>query len=187
MNAVNMNDLRVQKTLDAIHNSFESMLLAVPYSKITVTALCKHARINKKTFYRYYQALDDLLEEQENRYIESYVARTAGLRYPQDVETITREFLRFSSEQGPLYDAIVCRGSHESLLSIVMSGMEAERYEYSNPPEGWSSKEWNLYMTGVTSMQLRIYKQWVDDGRTVPIERMIDIACTIICEGATLK
>lgn len=187
MSTVNMNDLRVQKTLDAIRGSFESMLLAIPYSKITVTALCERARINKKTFYRYYQALDDLLEEIENQFIVSYVERTAGLRYPHDVERITREFLQFSAEQGPLYDAILCSSSHERLLTIIMSGMEAERYAYSNPPEGWSAEDWNLYMASVTSMQWSLYKQWVEDGRTVPVERMIDIACTIICKGGNLK
>ena len=33
------------------------------YEKITVKALCERAKINKKTFYRYYETMDFLLSE----------------------------------------------------------------------------------------------------------------------------
>ena len=184
---INFNDLRVQKTLEVIKNTFEALMLELPYPKITVTALCERARINKKTFYRYYSTLDDLLEETEKRFGSAYIERTRGLHYPDDVERITREFLEFSAEQGPLYDAIVCSTRHEDIFDKVVSEMEQERYAESLPPEGWSQEEWNLYMKGVTFFQWRVYRQWVEDGRAVPLERMIDIACGLLVEGATLK
>ena len=45
------------------------------YKKITIKELCEHARINKKTFYRYYDVLDDLLAGTQNdltRLIENF-------------------------------------------------------------------------------------------------------------------
>ena len=63
-------DLRVQKTIEAIHSTFEEMLCEMDYKKITVKELCERARINKKTFYRYYDVLDDLLEETQNVFIQ---------------------------------------------------------------------------------------------------------------------
>ena len=179
-------DLRVVKTLDAIHSAFTEMLLERPFSKITVTALCERARINKKTFYRYYQTLDDLLQELEQSYITPYVKLTSGLRYPDDVCEITRIFLEYCAEQGELFDAIAVSGSHERILKQFITGIEADRYTYSKPPEGWTPEEWNLYMVGVTSSQLRFYQQWVEDGRKVPLDRMVDIACRLICNGAIL-
>lgn len=56
-------DLRVQKTIQSIRTAFSVMLLKEDYRKITVTALCRQAVINKKTFYRYYDSVDALLEE----------------------------------------------------------------------------------------------------------------------------
>ena len=56
-------DLRVQKTIDAIQKTFEDMICEMDYEKITVKELCERARINKKLFYRYYSVLDDLLAE----------------------------------------------------------------------------------------------------------------------------
>lgn len=186
-NPPNVNDLRVQKTIAAIFSTFEIMLIEMPYEKITVTGLCERARINKKTFYRYFSTLDDLLKTIEKRFGESYIKRTHGLRYPEHAEEITREFLLFSSEQGPLYDAIVCSGQHERIFTDVITEMELERYAVSTPPEGWTEQEWNLYMAMVTSAQWRVYREWVENGRTVPIERVVDIACHVICHGALLR
>lgn len=187
MEPINYSDLRVQKTLAVIQSAFEAMMLELPYNKITVTALCERARINKKTFYRYYSTLDDLLAETEVRFGTAYIERTKGLYYPDDLEQITREFLEFSAEQGPLYDAIVCSNRHEEIFEKIMSEMELERYEKSAPPKGWTAEEWNLYMKGVTFLQWKVYRQWVEDGRVVPLERMIDIACSLLVKGATLK
>ena len=177
-------DLRVIKTLDAIHGAFESLLLEKPYSKITVVSVCERARINKKTFYRYYPTLDDLLNELLGAYIMPYVSLTAGMKYPDDVEKVTRIFLEYCAEQGSLFDAIVANEVHESILKCFVEGTEIERFAISDAPEGWSNDEWRLYMISVTSAQLRIYQQWVKDGRRVPLERMVEIACKVICHGA---
>lgn len=60
-------DLRVQKIIEAICAVFEKLLLEKDYDKISVTELCKLARISKKTFYVYYEDLDSLLEEMQKK------------------------------------------------------------------------------------------------------------------------
>ena len=57
MNLNGTEDLRVQKTITAIYQAFEELILTTDYEKITVAELARRARINrinKKTFYRYY-------------------------------------------------------------------------------------------------------------------------------------
>ncbi|WP_270519721.1 TetR/AcrR family transcriptional regulator [Limosilactobacillus fermentum] len=63
MNSNGTEDLRVQKTITAIDQAFEELILTTDYEKITVAELARCARINKKTFYRYYPTKDDLLAE----------------------------------------------------------------------------------------------------------------------------
>ena len=55
-------DLRVKKTLDSIQAAFKKLVLEMPYSGVTVSALCSEARIGRKTFYVYFQSLGELLE-----------------------------------------------------------------------------------------------------------------------------
>lgn len=51
MNLNGTEDLRVQKTITAIYQAFEELILTTDYEKITVAELARLARINKKTFH----------------------------------------------------------------------------------------------------------------------------------------
>lgn len=85
-------DLRVQKTVNFIRQTFTDMLLVKDYDKITVTALCQSAKINKKTFYRYYDDLNALLLEFLEEFSRGYMERIKGYRVLEDLEQINREF-----------------------------------------------------------------------------------------------
>ena len=96
MKANGERDLRVKRTRESIRTAFTDMLMVMSYEKITVEELSRRAGINKKTFYRHYPVLDDLLEETQREFAQPFVELTSGLRYPDDIETITREFLLYS-------------------------------------------------------------------------------------------
>ena len=66
-------DLRIQKTMDAIQKTFEDMICEMDYEKITVKELCERARINKKPFIGIIPTLDDLLTELQGVMIEEYL------------------------------------------------------------------------------------------------------------------
>lgn len=51
MNSNGTEDLRVQKTITAIDQAFEELILTTDYEKIMVAELARRARINKKTFH----------------------------------------------------------------------------------------------------------------------------------------
>ena len=51
MNSNGTEDLRVQKTITAIDQAFEELILTTDNEKITVAELARRARINKKTFH----------------------------------------------------------------------------------------------------------------------------------------
>ena len=63
-------DLRIQKTREAIHKTFEEMICEMDYEQISIKELTERARINRKTFYLHYNTLDDLLKELQNKMAE---------------------------------------------------------------------------------------------------------------------
>ena len=99
-------DLRVKKTITAIHAAFEKLILTKDYEKITVAKLARFAQINKKTFYRYYPTKDDLLAEIQTQLSKQYLKEIAGLTYPADLAKSVRAFFAFSARQGPAYEKI---------------------------------------------------------------------------------
>lgn len=177
-------DLRVQKTVEAIQSTFKRLLLEKPYEKITVKELCERARINKKTFYRYYETLDFLLAEAQGTYMKAYIDRTEGLRLPEDLEAITREFILFSTEQDEVYERISCNVAFASIQRAMTRGVLSSRRVDEAALRSAPAGEAGLFLEFVQSSALMMYRRWVADGKSVPPERLADIACEFVCRGA---
>lgn len=58
-----MTDLRIVKTRTNIKNSLIDLLAEKNVSKITVTELSEKAMINRKTFYRHYNTVQDVVDD----------------------------------------------------------------------------------------------------------------------------
>lgn len=168
-------DLRVQKTIDAIYKAFEELLLEKEFEKITVTELAARARINKKTFYSYYTDLDALLVEIQGRISQAYVERVKNFKLPQDADKVIREFFLFSSEQGELYEKITCGGAFQYIRGQMIKSVR----------ENTSIHSFTQTLPGVFmgTALLEIYKFWIAEGKSTPIEKLIKKASDLILNG----
>ena len=54
--------LKVQKTIQTIKTAFEKLICEKDFESIKVSNIVKNAKINKKTFYRYYKNINALLK-----------------------------------------------------------------------------------------------------------------------------
>lgn len=61
-NKTNVIDRRTRYTQQTIKDSFLSLLKEKPFSKITVTEVCRMSEINRGTFYLHYYDIDDVLD-----------------------------------------------------------------------------------------------------------------------------
>lgn len=175
------NDLRVTKTLEAIDASFRALMLEGGYESITVKALCERARINKKTFYRYYETLDDLMAEVMATYAAAWRKRTGHLHIPEDLAEVTREFFRFGAEQDALYEAITCYPEWDVVQRDLQDDASGEREE--RVPEGWEPFRWHVFYAYQSTAVRAMYRAWVADGKAIPLEEMADLAARLLCEG----
>ena len=182
MRTVPSRDLRVTKTLEAIDSSFRALMLESGFASITVKSLCERARINKKTFYRYYETLDDLLAEVMATYAAAWRRRTAHLRMPKDVAQITREFFMFNAEQDELFEAITCDPEWDVIQRRLQDEASGEHVE--TIPDGFSPELWHLYYAYQSAAVLSMYRTWIADGKAIPIEEVANHAVQLICEGS---
>ena len=115
-------DLRVQKTIAAIKESFEELICEKNFHEIRVTELCARAKINKKTFYHYYPTLDDLLAEMQIEHTQRYIDLVKDYRLPEDAEKVNRIFFEYSVSQGQAYEKITCsQGSYSATQQAMAS------------------------------------------------------------------
>lgn len=178
------HDLRVEKTIDAIQTTFKQMLLETDFSHVTVKELCERARINKKTFYRYYPALEYLLAEMQQSYAKPYIEKVQGLKFPENTEEITRIFLTYSAKQDKLYERITCAGSYDAIRSEMIQHVRKHHQKGSDAPKHWDQGIWEIYLSFVTSAPLHIYRQWIADGKSISPEEMVNVGCSLVCKGA---
>jgi AcrR family transcriptional regulator len=181
MRTMPSKDLRVTKTLEAIDTTFRAMMLETGFEGITVKALCDRARINKKTFYRYYETLDDLLAEVMATYAAAWRMHTTRLTPPQDLAEITREFFRFGAEQDELYDAITCDPAYDVIQRRLQDDASGEHAELV--PEGFTPESWHVYYAWQTAGTLAMYRAWVADGKHMPVREVSEMAVTLLCTG----
>ena len=177
-------DLRIQKTMAAIKESFEALICEKDYREITVTELCARARINKKTFYHYYPTLDDLLEEMQMELSSAYIELVKDCRLPEEAEKVNRIFFEYSATQSLAYEKITCSlGSYSASQQAMYRQVMDATWGKSPAFQRLSREEQNLVLTFINSFGVGFYRQWVADGKTLPLERVIELSGTMMCGG----
>ena len=86
-------DLRIQRTKEAIHTVFKEMVCEMPYEKITVKAIADRAKINRNTFYLHYETTDDVLREIQADYSSRYIELIKNYDYTKHTAELVRSFL----------------------------------------------------------------------------------------------
>ncbi|MHC9531873.1 TetR/AcrR family transcriptional regulator [Dellaglioa sp. L3N] len=178
-------DLRVQRTINSIYDAFKQLICEKDYQKITVTELARMAQINKKTFYRYYPTLDDLLIELQAQYSQAYLKEIDNLQYPRDLRKSVATFFTYSTSQGEAYDRITtCSvgsyvGIRQQMIDEVMTKTWGQSWEF-NQLENWRQK---ILIDFVEQTGLKVYTAWAENGKTEPLEAVINAAADLMQGG----
>ena len=176
-------DLRVQKTMAAIDRAFSELLVEKDYEKITVKELCGRAYINKKTFYAYYADLDGLLQEKLEWMSRGFIGRIAALRAPEDLADINREFFLYAVEQGELYEKIICSGAYRNIACKMLSGLVRDTWRSASGFQALGSLRQNLLLAFLAVTGGELYRQWVRDGKKLPLEEIIALSGELLFNG----
>ena len=176
-------DLRVVKTIEGIKGAFESLICEEDYEKITVKALCERARINKKTFYRYYETLDALLAEMQTELSAGFIARIKDYDLPEDLDKVNRAFFEYSAGQGLAYEKITCSGSYHTIRDEMVAGVNDAGWGKSAKYQALSEFDKKLLMNFVNHAVLMASCGWVEEGKRIPLEEVIDLTNRMVLGG----
>jgi len=128
---INTEDRRTKYTRKAIRDALMELLNTKPYSKISVTEICRLAEINRGTFYIHYYDVDDVLDDILNLSFSDVSGTIDHVLCPYK-ETCTYplcEKVQDNAELRPLFmddtisERIVARlseGSKEGFVSYLM-------------------------------------------------------------------
>ena len=176
-------DLRVIKTIEGIKSAFEALICEKEYEKITVKELCERARINKKTFYHYYETLDMLLAEMQAELSAGFLERIKDYSLPDELDKVNREFFVYASEQGLAYEKITCGGTYHSIRDEMTDKVNDAGWSKSKKYQKLSDYEKKVLMGFINNAVLGAYREWVQDGKKLPMDEVIEITNRIVLGG----
>jgi AcrR family transcriptional regulator len=175
-------DLRIRRTLEAIHNAFRKMLIKKAYKEITVKDLAKLANINRKTFYLHYTSLDGLMEELLQKITDDFIKRVAPFKGQENWPKLIEAFFLYRTESKLLERITSDEGCYLIAEKINKKILEkGAQLQYTNTePDNYKQSIINAFTSAAT---LRIFRKWVMDGKKIPIEEIITYTTQLLCNG----
>ena len=183
MEKTKQEDLRVRKTKEAIRSAFKDMICEMDYNQITIKELTARAQINRKTFYLHYADLDDLLAELQDEIAENFIKRKVSYRSMDDIRSLIRLFFEHAANMPLLHEKLLCNGSYRPIWEKINRKIMEYRRETNRGVFGLSEYAENLVFAYYGATSTLLYRQWVADGKQLPLEELIAVATKLICNG----
>ncbi|MBP5442561.1 MAG: TetR family transcriptional regulator C-terminal domain-containing protein, partial [Treponema sp.] len=152
-----------------------------PYEKITVKAITEGARINRNTFYLHYNCVDDVLAEIQEKHSSEYSAIVSGFDHLKDTGKLVRSFFEYMEAQDDFFKRVTCDSRFDYIRERMQNRVTKQAAE-SRPLKGIEQSVRNILLTFNNCIVL-LYRQWVADGRKIPMEEMIELATTLLENG----
>lgn len=169
-------DLRIQKTINGIYSAFEFLICEKDFERITVKELTERAQINKKTFYRYYPTINDLLAELQARYSQEYLKTVGTFEYPRDLMKSVRSFIEYSASQNEAYEKITCSGTYVGIRQQMIDQVMNNTWQNSSEFQQLDDWQQRTLISFMQNTGLEVYKQWVADKKRAPVEEVVQTA-----------
>ncbi len=174
-------DPRIIKTKEAIHEVFKKMVCEMPFEKITIKAITEAARINRNTFYLHYDCVDDVLAEIQAKHSSEYSEIISKFDYLKDTAGMVKSFFEYMESQDEFFKKVTCESRFDYIrerMQNKVSDKASKRGDLSKLDEPVK----NILLT-YNNTVLYLYRQWVADGRKIPMEKMIKLATTLLENG----
>lgn len=177
-------DLRVIKTKQSIRKAFCDMIIELEYQDITVKELAERAMINRNTFYLHYDSMDALLDEVRDEIADKIISMYVSYENIEDVKTMIRQFFEYvASPESTLLERIMCSGGYHFLAKKINDKVIVHRKEKRRGATGLDEAAEDIIFSYYGSVAAAIFRQWVADGKKLPVEELIELATKLICHG----
>jgi len=176
-------DLRVIRTKASIKAAVKALIMNLDASKITVQGVAQKAMINRKTFYLHYSCIEDLFDQIFQELVIDYASFMDQYPLIHSFKDTNNVFFEFMAKQEPYMERLVCSDSYQTYSNRFFEVMLKRNRSLYNPYKKYNQEEQNIINTFLGISSVNIYRQWVKDGKKIPIQRLIDLTSNLFTEG----
>lgn len=177
-------DLRTLKTQRAVHDALISLMTEKDITKITVSELAARAMINRKTFYRHYTCINDVLDEIESLIIDG-VSNILNQEHSMiiDPHTLFHGISNLMSDNKEFYSALLKVKSSDFIVGKIRDAVRDALLnilrEIGNADEATLNACAEFAVSGILSL----YSKWFIEGEQGSLDDLADVACKMMLDG----
>ena len=175
-------DIRVKKTKNNICNAYLKLLTKKEFRSITITDIAKMADINRKTFYHYYESIDDVMRE----IVDESLFYLFG-NHKIDFEKIFKNpkiiFERFNELVEADFDAYTVLFKIEepvNLLQKVEIMMKEKMIEFFMEKNPEDTANIMLFCEFCSAGIMSAYRYWFNSSQKISLEELSKKICCMI-------
>lgn len=193
-------DLRVVRTLENIDFALLKSLTSFPFHKVTVDMLCKSARINRSTFYKYYKDKFDLLDKYIDRTLDEFSKHLKAefiIATPSEVESLAysyefKNLLFFFNEKKDIYYTLLNASIHRDIYTEMTEIAQSNLLENLNlyfKMNSVQSEYASLFSYLFASNLMTVVSWWLKHEDHISIEEVVKLMDDTTSKGLfmTLK
>lgn len=178
-------DLRVIKTRQTIRTALISLMAEKELSDITISELSERAQINRKTFYRHYGAISDVITEFEDELLSDFadILKTSNTSI-FDIGSVLREISALISAKQEYFVKLL-KLNPELFSGGRVKAMLRRAVEIALRDVCGIADEQTLHALSefTTSGVLSLYSAWFDSGCTGSLDVITEIANKMTMSG----
>lgn len=178
-------DLRVQKTKEAIVNTFREMVCEMDANEITVKELTERARIHRKTFYLHYTCIEALFENVLKEAASLYFEEIDKIPASMPMNEVNRVFFECIGQQDIFMERLICAPSYRTFCNKMFTVALKHNRNRHNPYAHLCQAKQNIINNFLATSSLDIYRQWVADGKTIPLDELTELSETLLSHGVS--
>ena len=152
-----------------IENGLLGLMLDNRFEQITVTDLCRHLGMARRSFYRYFRDMEDVLDSLMNHTFQDMAITNTQLTIPA-----LEEYYTFWHRQRPLLSALAHSGMHGKLTQYALKYADEESLKkHLSDEEPDLTREMNLFViSGLSALLI----SWHAEGFQKTPRQMAQIA-----------
>lgn len=179
-------DKRTLKTKRAIKNAFIDLLIRKNVNDITITEISREADINRKTFYNNYSGIHEIISEIEEELFMTFKAEIKGLNVNSEMNNPYNVLIRLTSlldSDYQFYKKILSSDLNSHLMSKIVGYLKEQTKKVLKSKSNYNEYELNVIVDYSISGMLNVYQEWLQTGRTEPIEKLAMVISDLFLKG----
>lgn len=181
-------DSRTRKTKRAIRNAFAKLLTEKEIDEITVREISEFAEINRKTFYRYYGGIYQVIDEIENEVVsafESVLQDTDLKNILEHPYQIFENLTAIINSDLDFYGYLLSMQNNVSLVSKVTSMIKEKTKQAMIEQLEIEGQLADVILECAITGMISVYQKWFLSGRRDSLEIISDTISIMSFHGVS--